>query len=76
MTKRVLLTGGAEFVGSNVAQKLLSSGYEVALLLRPTSNLWRLDSCLSNCTLIYGDLASLPGSVKPITEFSQTPSFT
>jgi UDP-glucose 4-epimerase len=72
VTKRVLLTGGAGFVGSHVARQLLSSGYEVALFLRPTSDLRRLDSCLSKCSVIYGDLASLSESAAVINEFRPT----
>lgn len=72
MSKRVLLTGGAGFVGSHVARQLLGRGHEVALFLRPTSNLQRLDSCLSKCRVIYGDLASLPQSEAAISEFRPT----
>ena len=41
--KRVLLTGGAGFVGANLCRWLLREGHEVQLLLRPGSNRWRLE---------------------------------
>lgn len=31
-TKRVLVTGGAGFIGSNVALKLVVKGYEITVL--------------------------------------------
>lgn len=54
---RVLLTGATGFVGSYVLQELLSRGIEVAILLRPDSNPWRISAELNNCTIIEGGLA-------------------
>lgn len=47
--KRVLLTGGSGFVGSNLARRLLAEGHEVHLLLRQAHNPWRLEA-------IYNDV--------------------
>jgi nucleoside-diphosphate-sugar epimerase len=40
--RRVLLTGGAGFVGACLTRRLLSEGHRVELLLRPGSDTWRL----------------------------------
>jgi nucleoside-diphosphate-sugar epimerase len=42
MRERVLITGGAGFVGACVARDLIAGGREVHLLLRPESRPWRL----------------------------------
>jgi nucleoside-diphosphate-sugar epimerase len=41
--KRVVLTGATGFVGANLTRRLLSDGHEVHLLIRPESDLWRLE---------------------------------
>jgi dolichol-phosphate mannosyltransferase len=40
---RVLVTGAAGFVGAVLARRLVSDGHEVHALVRPGSDLWRLD---------------------------------
>jgi len=37
-----LVTGGAGFIGANLAARLIADGHAVHLLVRPGSNLWRL----------------------------------
>jgi UDP-glucose 4-epimerase len=46
--KRVLITGGAGFIGANLTRMLLDKGFEIHLLLRPGSDLWRISSILHN----------------------------
>lgn len=41
--KRVILTGGTGFVGTNLARRLLRDGHEVHLLVRPGHQPWRIE---------------------------------
>ncbi|MEG1942049.1 MAG: NAD-dependent epimerase/dehydratase family protein [Cetobacterium sp.] len=40
--KKILLTGATGFVGSNLVRALIKRGYEVNILSRNSSNMWRL----------------------------------
>lgn len=44
MSKRVLVTGAAGFVGANLVRRLLSEGHEVIALVRDPARAMRLDS--------------------------------
>lgn len=56
---RILVTGGAGFVGACVVRQLINRGDEVVLLLRPNSDARRLYDLLDACTVVRGDLARL-----------------
>lgn len=55
-TKKTLITGIAGFVGSHLAELLLSKGYEVYGLTRPRSKMDHLDSSINNLHLEDADL--------------------
>ena len=44
--KRVLLTGATGFLGSNLAKTLIKQGYEVSIIKRSSSNMFRLKDVL------------------------------
>jgi nucleoside-diphosphate-sugar epimerase len=56
---RCLVTGASGHLGSYLTRLLLKRGHEVAVLVRPQSNLWRISDVLSRTTLIRGDLSSI-----------------
>lgn len=67
---RILITGGAGFVGASVVHKLLEQDQDVAVIVRPTTDLRRIRNILDRVTLIYGDLFHINESRKDIVRFS------
>lgn len=68
--KRVLVTGGAGFVGARVVHRLVEQGRDVALLLRETSDPRRLADVLGRCTVLRGDLSCLEAQRAPLQAFA------
>lgn len=68
--KRVLVTGGAGFVGARVVHRLVEQGCAVALLLRETSNTRRLQGVLERCIVLRGDLSHLEAQRAPLQAFA------
>lgn len=66
---RILLTGAGGFVGSYAARRLLADGHELALLLRPRSNPWRIRDILLRTQVIAGDMKRLSSVRREIKDF-------
>ena len=75
MSRRVLITGGAGFVGAALTRQALAGGADVALLVRPTTDLTRLTDVRGDVRFITGDLAAVDsysaavGAFRPDTCF-------
>jgi nucleoside-diphosphate-sugar epimerase len=67
---RALVTGGTGFVGSYLVRKLVERGEDVAVLIRPGANTWRIDDVISRVTRIEGDLTALKEIEEAIRIFS------
>ena len=39
----ILITGSTGFIGANLTRKLVNLGYKIVIIVRPNSNLWRID---------------------------------
>ena len=67
---RVLLTGATGFVGSYALRRLLDAGHEVAVLVRPAANPWRIADVISRATRVEGDLRDLAAAEPAIARFA------
>ena len=72
MTERTaLVTGAGGFIGANLAYRLCNDGYDVHLVVRPRSDLWRLDGVGEHADIHETDLVDanavgrLVNAVKP-----------
>lgn len=75
MTRRVLITGGAGFVGAVLTRLALAHGAEVALLVRPTTDLSRLADVLADVRLITGDLIDADSYYEQLREYQPEACF-
>jgi UDP-glucose 4-epimerase len=67
---RVLLTGATGFVGSHTTRCLLAHGCQVAVIVRPESDLWRIADVLPHLEVITADLGDLASASDRIRSFS------
>ena len=65
--KKVVVSGAAGFVGSNLVRRLLENGLEVHILVKPQSDLWRLDDLTPYLHQHHTDL-SKQSSLKQLME--------
>lgn len=54
--KRVLISGGAGFVGANLARRLLRDRHDVHLLIRNAQDEWRIEAIRADVSLHVADL--------------------
>lgn len=53
---KILITGAAGFVGSHLTRACIMKGYDVSLLLKPSSDTSRIQDILSEVRVVSGDL--------------------
>lgn len=68
--EKVLITGGAGFIGANLIYKLLLLNCEINLLVRPSANLWRLKFILPRLKIHKVDISDKSGLKKIITKIN------
>lgn len=54
--KKVLITGGAGFIGANFVYTFLDLGYQVFVIERKEANLWRIDAIKNKINIYHVDL--------------------
>ena len=57
--QRVLVTGAAGFMGSHLVKRLVGIGCRVIVMIRPPSNLWRIEDVLDQVEIVQSDLRHL-----------------
>lgn len=56
VNKQVLITGTSGFIGSHLAARLVKENARVAVMVRETSDLWRLEQIQDSIRICTGDL--------------------
>src|ERR1700687_5960434 len=66
---RIFVTGATGFLGSYLVADLIGHGHDVAVLLRPGADPWRIAGSLSRLTAIAGDFAQVDSLRGPLSTF-------
>jgi len=67
--KKVLITGAYGFIGSHLTIKLLNKQADVAVLVRPASNPWRLQPYLSHLTVLHASIQNEQEVMQAVQQF-------
>ncbi len=63
---KILVTGANGFIGSRIVENLVSSNYEVNILVRNTSNLSMLSNVLDKVKIFYGEIRDKESLIEPV----------
>ena len=75
MKHPILITGAAGFVGSNLVRYFVSKNIKVNIILKKSSNLWRIKDIIKNLYIFYADMGdqkkiqNIIKKIKPKTIF-------
>lgn len=72
---RCLVTGASGHLGSFVTRRLLQAGWDVTALVRPESDLWRLDPVLDRLTIIRANLTEIGDAAPAINHAKPEAAF-
>lgn len=67
--KRILITGGLGFVGSNLAEDLVKKGYSVIILSKSKRKLQNISSIIDKVSIEYGDVTDFNWLEKTILRY-------
>lgn len=57
--KTILVTGASGFVGANLVRRLVKKNKKVSIIVKKTTDLWRLNDIKSKINIYYDDLADI-----------------
>jgi len=57
--KRILITGAAGFIGSHLTRRFLEEGNQVVVLVKQSSDLWRIQDIINQIEIHHSDLSSI-----------------
>lgn len=69
---RIFITGGGGFIGANLSRELTLKNYQIHLLLRKSTNLWRLKDIKSKLHLHFIDLLDTKALTKLLNRLKPT----
>jgi nucleoside-diphosphate-sugar epimerase len=58
LKKPILITGASGFVGSNLTRYLVKKGIRVNIIIKKSSNVWRLKDIFENLNVYYADISN------------------
>ena len=56
MKHPILITGAAGFIGANLARHFISKGFKINIIIKKSSNTWRLSDILNKINIHYADI--------------------
>lgn len=68
--KKVLVTGAGGFIGANLVRQLIKENYQVHIIWKPTTNIWRLKNILPLISLHNVSLGSKSQLAKTLQKIS------